>query len=297
MSRAVKSRLVSELTSDMAMESSKKNENRGYSSKNLKEFAAEVNEALRGVSFHYHTPNEATVYRPDEIHALGEIGYKNTKAKGNGELNYYVAARGITNFKYRSSSWQHHIVSTKSMKSAVSAAATHLKSYTCEESAQDTLDIARKHINDAVNARHMSVRTSFTDFIGSPGYNNDFGSDIIEELRGHTFTSPSLNEASATFYGYLDAWREAKDATKNDMYYVGLIGDGAEQLLDSAHVTLGYPHNPHKIEPFSRCFAEQAPEWVKGRVAVLSMVEPLTYVQGVGLRMNDRIFYVLGDSN
>jgi len=294
MTRAIKSWRVSELTSEHALEFSERNATSTYASWQLKGFAAEVNKALRGVNFHYHTPNTAIVYRPGEIHALGEIGYKNTKTKGAAEMVYYVAARGITNAKYRSSSWQHHIVSSKVLKTAVAAAATHLKPYTCEESASETVELARSLVAATRSAKLVPARMAYKDFIGATAYSDSFQTDLITELRGHTFALSSLNEASAKFYACLDEWEDGEKAVKNGMYYVGLIDNGGQQIVDTAHATFGYPM---AITCYSRGFYDEAPDWVKGRVAVLSMVEPNTYVQGVGLRIDDRIFYVLGDSN
>jgi hypothetical protein len=38
-------------------------------------------------------------------------------------------------------------------------------------------------------------------------------------------------------------------------------------------------------------------EWLRGSMAVLNMLEPMTYVQGVGVRLDDRIYYVLGEGD
>lgn len=43
----------------------------------------------------------------------------------------------------------------------------------------------------------------------------------------------------------------------------------------------------------ARIGISDAPDWMRGRVSVLSMVAPNTYVQGVGLRLDDRIFYIV----
>jgi hypothetical protein len=40
--------------------------------------------------------------------------------------------------------------------------------------------------------------------------------------------------------------------------------------------------------------ATELPEWAQGRIAVLQMMAPETYVRGVGVRLDDKVFYAIG---
>lgn len=251
-----------------------------------------VGKALRDVEFHRTSPNVAVVYRKGDTHALGEVGYKNTKSKGNGELNYYVQSRRIRNEKYRDSSWQHHIVSTKVLKTAVAAASTHLVPFNCQEAMGATREAARQIILDQVSKVHTRARIGYKDLTGESGYSTNMESEFILELRGHRFVSSRLNNAAEEYFAAYDAWKEADSATKGGVYYVGITDNYGQQVVDMARVDLSYPYN---AECFDRMPAEGVADWVKGRVAVLSMTPPMHYVQGVGLRLDDRVFYVVGE--
>lgn len=261
--------------------------------KEFDDLVAAVSKALRDVEFHRISPNAAIVYRKDDIFALGEIGYKNTKTNGNGDATYYVRSRRIENPKYRDSSWQHRIVSTKVLKNAVTAASTYLVPYTCEESVDATDDAARQIINDSVAQHHSAARAAFKDLTGEAGYSSNMSSDFMRELRDHRFISPKLNDASVKFYATYDAWKDAESAAKSGVFYVGVSGNYPQQFADTARVQISYPY---KADGFDRMHSDALPDWVKGRVGVLSMVEPMRYVQGVGLRLDDRIFYVVRGS-
>lgn len=282
---------VSQLTTEDASDMDERFKNAHHYSQ-FDSLMAAVGNALRDVEFHRTSPNAAVVYRKGDIFALGEIGYKNTKSKGNGELTYYVQSRRIKNDKYRDSSWQHHIVATKVLKTAVTAASTYLVPFNCEEAVEVTRDVARQLITDQMNKYHTKARDAYKSLTGEAGYSTNMESEFILELRGHTFLSPRLNTASEDYYAAYDAWKDAISATKGGVYYLGISDNYGQQVADMAHVEVGYPY---KSECFDRMPAESVADWARGRVAVLSMVEPLKYVQGVGLRLDDRIFYVVGE--
>jgi hypothetical protein len=42
--------------------------------------------------------------------------------------------------------------------------------------------------------------------------------------------------------------------------------------------------------------ATALPDWMRGRIAVLQMAEPGIYVDGVGLRMDDKVYYIMEDN-
>lgn len=287
--------LVSDLQGAPMQERHTQNENHSYVSRNFKELKTAVGEALRDVKFCNIGVNVAVVYRPGDIFSLGEIGYKNTKAKGNGEVNYYVQARGIVNAKYKDSSWQHHIVSTKVLKSAVKAAATHLRHPSAEDGARETVNAAATIIRDTVDTARNAAMKAYRDLTGNTPYSGSMRNEFTTELRLMTFINPALNQALAEFGTALDLWVDAESASSKPVRFVGLSDNYGQVVADVVKVDLNkYYTNPVEA-PAERKPLEALPEALRGRMAVLNMVAPQTYVQGVGLRLDDRIFYVLGE--
>jgi len=261
-----------------------------YHHQQFDDFIAEVGNALRDVEFHRTGANRATVYRKGDTHALGEIGYDNTKANGSGEKTYFVLSRRIENEKYARHSWQRHLAASKVLKTAVKAACTYLMPFSCSEAVEATRDVARQIINDRVSKAHARARETFRDLTGEAGYASNMTSEFMQELRTHTFMSPKLNNAAAAFYATFDEWKAVESASKEGVYYVGVSDNYGQQVVDTAKVSMTFPYT---TECFDRMPAENVADWVHGRVAVLSMVDPLHYVAGVGLRLDDRVFYVI----
>lgn len=286
--------LVSELTTPEALVQNEHNRVAPYHPEQFDELIHAVGRALRDVKFHRHGTSSAVVYRDGDTHALGEIGYKDTRAKGNGDKTFFVMSRRIKNEKYRESNWQYNIVSTKSLPNAAKAAATHLVPYTCEEAVEATRRVAQSIITDSVTTLNSAARSAFKTFTGEAGYASNMTSELMLELRTHTFISPRLNEAAAAYYPAYDAWKEANALAKGDICYVGISDNYGQQVVDMAQVQMSYPYGS---ACFNRIPAESAPDWVKGRVAVLSMAPPCHYVQGVGLRLDNRVFYIVGEDD
>ena len=286
--------LVSSVTTDEMNRASLTYGTSNYRQKPMDDLIGAVGNEMRDVKFFNVSSTTAVVYREGDIFALGEIGYRNTTSKGKGDLSYYVQSRRISNSKYRDSSWQHFIVSTKVLKNAVKAASTHLVPFTTDEAVDATKGPARDLVNEAVAKKNTDARNSFRDMTGYYASSSDMCSDFYNELRGHKFISPAINEAAERFYTLREEWKDAQDAMKKGLYFVGITDSCGEQFASMAHAHMGYPYS-HSL--LSHVPTHALEDWVKGRLAVLSMVPAKTYVQGVGLKLDDRVFYVAGEDN
>lgn len=248
-----------------------------------------VGEELRDVKFCRMNYRTAIVYREGDVFALGEIGYRDVSVKGAEGMKYYVHSRLISNEKYKDSSWQHRVLASKSLKNAVKAASTYLRQYSGEEIADNTHDAVRQIVQPVVESHHSAARLAYRDLTGEAGYASNMNSEFISELRNHTFVSPKLNEAAARFYAAKDAWDDAKKAMSNGLHMVAVSDNYGQRVADLAKVEMNYPY---KVESLGKRPLDSLDEWVHGRIAVLSMMPPQTYVQGVGTRLDDRVFYI-----
>lgn len=292
MSALPKAWMVSDLMREDYKERDEKNKEYPYKRREFDDLIEAVGAELRDVKFCRIGNSTAVVYREGDVFALGEIGFKNTKAKGNGDLNYYVCSRAIKNDKYKDSSWQHHIVSTKVLKNAVKAASTYLKPFTCKEMVKNTSGVATTIVSDDINKKSTVVREAYRELTGNAAYIGDMVTEFMMELRNYVFINPRLNEAAAKFYPAVDEWKDAEKARKDGLYMIAVTTTPSGQYVDMAKAKIAFPFD---YEVFDQQPAESVADWVKGRLAVLSMMPAQTYVQGVGLRLDDKIFYVAGE--
>jgi hypothetical protein len=266
----------------------------GYRAQEIRAFIEATCRAL-GAKHHNLDYASAVIYRPGDTHVLGEIGFKDVRVKGKGASapTYYVRARTIANTKYRDSVWQHNAIATKSLKNAVKHAEDYFKPVPALEAIRLTSGKARSIVDKAVSVHFDVVRNAYRQLFGDSGYGNAFDKPIFKELRHTTFISPEVNKLVGELNVGLDAWREAKGIAEHGIHYVALTDNYGQLVADTAHCgTLGYDHKTSEV---TRSAASELPEWMQGRIAVLQMIEPENYVQGVGLRLDDKIYYIMGD--
>lgn len=256
-------------------------------------FMDEVERAL-DVKLHMEGGSHAYIYREGDIHVLGEIGYSDVRVRGSGESKpqFYVRTKGIVNDKYKHSAWQHNIVATKSLRGAVKLAKDHLIPITPRRSLEWTAVRAKRLIEGSASKHHDTARRLLRDFSGETGYGQSFDNSFWREVRNMTFIDPTVQATVANMFEAVDNWREAM-AAKGKTHFVG-FSDNYGQLV--AHTAALELVDPIKVSDVVGMDATALPDWMRGRIAVLQMTEPDTYVDGVGLRMDDKVYYIMEDN-
>lgn len=296
MASIYKPALVSEYNTPRARESHAYYDSSYYREGKTTEFIDAVCKALGGVDYHNKDHDIAVIYRPGDIHAMAEIGYKDIRVKSYSTpvKHYFVRANSIENPKYKADSWRYHMIVTNSMKNAIKCAVEHIKPISAVDSLKLTIDVAVRPIEGDLGELNTKARGWFRKLVGESGYGNSFDTPLLRELRNVTFPSAELNYTVAEFSKAVDEWRGAKELYSNPVHFVGLSDNYGQIVADVARCKVGYGVYPQITDP-TRIAATQLPEWMQGRITVLQMVKPETYVAGVGLRLDDKVFYIMGD--
>lgn len=289
---AYSDKLVSELLSSRAQE-----DHQYYSSNYgfpvFKEFMAAVLDKIPGTEPHMRGNSSAYIYRPGDTHALGLIGWDDLRVKRNNSdsvREFYVSTRGITNAKYRSNLWQHHVLGYKSMKSAVKSAQSFLVPYTCAEAVSATRPIVKTAVNGFSNVVSTKFRKAMEKFTGVTYYLGQLKGAFWQEVRHMNFASPEVQAERNELFALHDAAEAVRGLEASEFVYVGFRDNYGQTVADVCTVHqlgAGYTVTDEQVIPF-----EALPEWMQGRIAVLRMIEAERYVEGVGVRIDDRIFYV-----
>jgi hypothetical protein len=253
-------------------------------------FMDEVENTL-GLKLHMDGSSNAIVYREGDIHVLGEIGYRDVRTKGTGESKpqFYVRTAGIANSKYKHTTWQHGIVATKSLRGAVKMAKDHLIPITPRRSLEWTAERAKRLVDGSASKHHEAARMLLRELSGESGYGQTFDNAFWREVRHMQFIDPTVRANMAKMFECADRWEEAK-AAKGRTHFVGFSDNYGQLVAHTAAVELV---DPLKIGEVVGMDATALPDWMRGRIAVLQMAEPDTYVDGVGLRMDDRVYYIM----
>ena len=231
------------------------------------------------------------VYLPSDLYAMGWVGCGDYRIEGGAIHNTIgVYSHTITNEKYAvATAFQHNMLMSTNPKRAIKNALAHLRPYRPEELAKlFAYDVATKvSQNDYVNknkvneaessvTKHKQLYTELSALVSS----------------GYEFVDADFGSKVTSFISEVDEYN--LQATDINMYYVRAYMLNDEQVFDThlvteAHNTWRYEISP---DPTRRYTSDTLPEFLSGKLSVLMMCDLDQYVEGVGIRMNDGVFYV-----
>ena len=255
-----------------------------------------VREAFRGVEFVvYSGGNKAWVYYPDEPYPMGYIGCGDFRTEVVGDDTYMVASRTITNDKYATYQDQHHMKMTVNINTAVRNAKRFLRNFSPRE-------IARAHLSsvtDKAKDSQSSVGTEYRNAMRTLfDHESSQSNKMLTELRnlmdtGHEFIDASFGVELTTMFSLLDEYKSLRDKPVH-CYFVRVFEKFGKQTFDVCMVDDIHTNtwNAKVSEDFQR-YTDDLPEYIMGKLAMLNMVENGTYVDDVGYRADDSVFYVV----
>jgi hypothetical protein len=263
-----------------------------YRHAEMRDFVTAVCEALGGASHYNCDNNTAFIYRPGDTHVLGEIGFADLRLRkvGKEKLAYYVRTTNIHNPKVSTDNWKHNTVSTDKLSTAVKLAVNHLKPLDVRGAVAATAAEVKAIITKDREVLSRCVRDTLSKLLGFHVYsNNEYEKGIFKELRNITFASEELNRDKDKLFSDIDAVTEFDRYIARGLTYVAFSDNYGQLVADSLHLEPdAYITRAAPI----RVAATELPEWAQARTAVLKLVSNNTHVQGVGVRVDDRVFYI-----
>lgn len=253
----------------------------------LEAFLVEVQKVMPHLRFAYRRSYEVHAYMNGCPYTLGILGFDTNESR------YYVRARDIENNKYSSGKPEHSTLWSKDRKVALRNAKKFLRPYTLAELATVEGSTARSQINE-VRQKSSTLANKLRNQLQSIP-------QLMVEMRhlvesGHTFLQP---EFDATVREWIKVQAEV-DSAAGDVKrfaFVHVTSDWLGQVLKVQRMepikgsyiyTLRPDHNtPSETVPIG-----EADETIVGRISVLSILTPGTYVEGVGYRATEEMFYV-----
>lgn len=253
----------------------------------LEAFLVELQKEMPNLKFAYRRSYEVHAYMDGCPYTLGILGFDTSDSR------YYVTARFIENKKYSDGKWQRYTLWSKDRKVAIRNAKTFLRPYTTNEVAEAGGDTARIAINDQ-HQKLTQRAQSFRQTVANP-------SRVLPELRvliegGYKFADPDFDKDARAWVAAHDTVEAARNVVRN-FTFVHVTNDWMGQVLKMQRLAtsgssyiykfLADPKAPSETVPIG-----EADEAIVGRISVLSMVGRNTYVEGVGYRATEDMFYV-----
>lgn len=258
--------------------------------------ADDVNVSTDDMWYNLRVICEVHVYFPDDMYTMGRIGfadYCTTRAKDNAKRtpSYMVSSMAVTNIKYDGYRDQYHMFMSKSLSTAITNAKKYLRRYT-------PIDLVK------------TVSSQLSDDIGSIHYKKKHAADsarhklsemgMIKELKnlvtsGYKFLHSDVEEYIKEAIDKYDEYEQVKNK-KISGKFVTVSNQLGVQMFDIIPVTDVTFIDNIKAEAAGsnnlRYRGDEMPEELMGRVAVLSMAQSTNYIEGVGSRLGETIFWV-----
>mgnify|MGYP000100202304 CR=1 FL=1 len=229
------------------------------------------------------------VYFPSDLYAMGWVGCNDYRIGGSGANTLGVYSHTITNDKYSSYNDQHYMLMSTNPKRALKNALAHLRPYTVKElndhfahpvvsKVRNVNDENREKVTKAEGAitRHPQLQAELRAMVAS----------------GYQFVDADFSSKVTAFLNEFDEYALSTPAVH--MYFVRAYVLNDQQLFDVTFLENAHNTWDYKVsnEPADRYTSDTLPEHLSGKLSVLMMCELDEYVDGVGIRMNDGVFYV-----
>ena len=263
----------------------------------IRELRDKIKQSIRGLQFINRDRRSLYIYRDDCPYVLGWIGYGDYRRGGDGTEMYVVHSRTINNGKYTTYNDQHFMAMSTNIDTALRNVKKYIRPYAPVDMAKIHIkDVSSEVSNVAVESmtRLRDIESSIVD-LGKYGDNS--ATRLITELRhlitiGHKFVDPSFGSDVAD---YLTARVEA-DKYKGrsmPMWFVRVYERFGDQCFDVASICDINTFLPKIGEEVHRYTASDLPEDIMGKLSVLNILNDKQYVDDVGYRVGEGMFYVV----
>jgi len=199
-----------------------------------------------------------------------------------------VQSPRIRNDKYSSDRTQHYMWTSINPKRALSNALGALRSHT-------PIAVAKYY------APNVASKVWHSDYEGQDKVSKVRGNvirhgSLEQELRGivasgYTFINAEFSDRVTAFLHEADEY--AFRQQKVDMLYVRAYMLGEQQVFDTVPIINMHKHYEFTVEESSLRYTEDTlPDDIRGKLSMLLMVAMKEYVDDVGMRVNEEVFYV-----
>ena len=270
----------------------------------LKNFCLAIERSMRGVKTVIRTANSAWVYMEGEDMAMGWIGYGDFQtSQAAVHKKYAVYARGIRNMKYNDMNEQHYMRVALRMDVALKHAKTYLRRYSTTETGEALFRPVKKAVREVASAAGRAyTECKVAVGVKADAYNDKPARAIIRELgymvqSGHKFMDAELG---ANIEAMLDAKKIFARFQDNDIVPMDFVRaytmDYGEQRVDTIRIKdiTSYRFDTD-TEQQRTWLAKELPEELMGKVAVMSMCENEEFVEDVGYKVSENMFYLYAE--
>jgi hypothetical protein len=249
--------------------------------------------------------NMLYVYREGDNYVMGIIGYGDFQTGGDGNDRYAVWSPNIKNMKYGYGLQQNMSLALKRDK-AVKNAMKYIRPLTVEQTMKLSLRNCAHAAQDVVAKIRDSTgeirRELVNNFFDTSTYSSSRPNPLQQELKhlvesGYQFLDKDLGDTLHKMFGGLKELEAARQIVDNTFTFVEAVVSPTGRQMFRVHTDIdASTHYSFTMLPDNTSVYDQhnLPDELAGKLSVLSMLESEGYVEGVGYRAADNVFYVRG---
>lgn len=276
----------------------------------LLHFAGELSKHIRGITFAFKDSNSLFVFMEGEYMCMGWIGHGDFLKYATPEnYSYVVYSRHISNKKYDySKSEQHYMSQSVNMNTAIKNCKKYLRNYNTVELADIDLKNVKRSATQKVRDIDEQARNLLSMAFDFRQHRPD-ESALFKAMRHvlrSNFELPdnTYKKELVKAYDKYDEYLRNKEMPVN-MLYVKVyerLGTRTFDVIDLGKVATGKDEDASlhyhtlKNKNVMKYDDDTIPEYIVGKISVLSMLDIETYVDDVGYRASvQNTFYVVRD--
>ena len=246
--------------------------------------------------------NTAYVYIEGEQMVLGWIGYGDFQSTIAGDSKYVVYARNIGNMRHVEGSDEHFMRSALRLDKAVKNCNANLIRYTSGETGCALSELPKRKfslLSREADEAYSNVQSS----IGLVDRTNNTGLalELITLIQdGYVFRQPELHENISKLSHLKDQYNKHSRNNQRPMDFVRVYKNPREELCAdvvriiniNAYTSWGRDKPiADRVSGKDMYLAKALPENIAGKVAVMAMCENGQFVEDVGYKVDDTMFY------
>jgi len=276
----------------------------------LLEYARALSKHIRGITFADKDENSLYAFMEGEYVCMGWIGYGDfLKYATPNERSFVVYSRHISNDKYdKHQSDQHYMKQSVNLGTAIKNCKKYLRNYNTVEMADIQLRDVKIRATKRVQAIDEEARKQISNVMETSTYRPET-SGVFNALR-HVLKSnielpdKEFKDKLVKMYDKYDEYLRNKSSPVN-MLYIKVyerLGKRTFDVIDIGRVATGKEEDASmhyhtlKDKALKKYDDDTLPEYIIGKISVLSMVDVDTYVDDVGFRSKiENTFYVVRD--
>ena len=225
--------------------------------------------------------------------ALGFISYGDHAVDKSADLTYAVQSRRISNPKYAYHRDQHHMMMTKDLKKAIKLAKSYLNPYTTNEMAIAMYDDIHNHTGRELER----TKRQMMDTLDPIHYQREvIIAELLNLMRQNVhFHTTEFKEIAKVLQDRVEIYKEQADRQVSALF-VRLYDVGDTTYADIKEALdvrkNGYAKDALKGTDVKTYVLADIPEDITHRIASLNILTNSQYVTNVGMKIDERHFWV-----